>query len=1170
MDLSRWLPTLQEDPRYDELLSALASRVVPPSTGRSISLSLMRAARPPLLAGLARGLARSIVVLTARAERALALRDEIAAWDPRVEPLIFSEPTPVFYEPATWGPRTIRERITVLSALSAAFEDGAPVRRNVIIASARALITPTLPPRVFQSAMRSFHTGDTAPLEKLTRHWINLGYRPESLVVEPGQFSRRGGIVDVWPPSAPLPTRIEFFGDQIETLRLFDPSTQRTTAKAETLLITPARELLAEDLARSGGLSAADEVRADFPYEYWIPRTYPPSGLLDYLPQNGIVAVEEWNELRDAIAELEEHALLLRREAEESAGLAADSPRAHLTWDDIRESLESCTTLHLGAGEEESSPVPLGESFTPAPHFGGILKSFVEQAHLLRQEKKRVVVISRQADRLLEVWNEQRPGDGPTLVSPDAPVPPPAESDVLFVHGFLQEGFACRAFHLLTDNEIFGWIRPEPRRRPTTKALPPESAYADLKPGDFVVHIEFGIGLFIDLVRRMVDGLDREYLEVEFGDGGLVYVPIHQADRLTRYIGADDRPPTLSRLGSAEWTATRERAKRAALNVARDMLALYAQREAAHGRAFSPDTPWQRELETSFPYIETEDQLRAIVEVKQDMQRPRPMDRLICGDVGYGKTEVALRAAFKAAMDGVQVAVLVPTTVLAQQHYQTFSQRLAAFPVRVEMLSRFRTPAEQDRILALLAEGKVDILIGTHRLIQRDVAFPNLGLVVIDEEQRFGVAHKEHLKKLRTEVDVLTLTATPIPRTLYLSLSGVRDISTINTPPEERMPVVTRVGPYDEKQVRQAILREIERSGQVFYLHNRVETIRTVREKLAALVPEARIRIGHGQMPEHELEQTMDAFVRREVDVLLCTSIIESGLDIPNANTLIIDRADTFGLAQLYQLRGRVGRGPVRAFAYFFTDRRHRPTPEAYERLQALAEQTELGGGYAIAMRDLEIRGAGEILGTRQSGHIAAIGFYLYTRLLSQAVRRLRAERDGEPIEMESLPASVDLPLAAALPEDYVPDRDLRLRLYRRMAEIASEEALTSLRKELEDRFGELPKAAENLLFQLRVKILAQRAGVEAVAMEGGVLVIGVILGEEVRIPDVHPRARYSKGRLYIPAGGDPDIWRRELINTLETLGSRKPRFVQTREHHGNQMVAEDSLEKPKKRMRQA
>jgi transcription-repair coupling factor (superfamily II helicase) len=1140
MDLSRLLPLFQEDPRFPELLACLkpgATSARPDSN--SIALSLLRAARPPLLAMLARRLSAPIVLLTAHAERALLLRDEIAAWDPQVKPLIFSEPTPVFYEQSPWGPRTVRERITALAGLSASAAGARQGHPLIVIASARALITPTLPLKTFHSSMRTFRVRDSVSPEKLTRDWIDLGYRPESLTVEPGQFSRRGGIVDIWPPAEQNPTRIEFFGDQIETLRMFDPSTQRTTSQVESLVVTPARELIAGDLARAGKRPADDSLRADFPYEFWIPWAYKPAGLLDHLPEKGIVAVEEWNELGDAVADLEEHALLLRREAVESGVLAAEDPSAHLTWDDVRESLESRTTLHLGSGEEESTPVPMGESFSPAPHFGGLLKSFVEQVHLLRQEKHRVVVISRQADRLLEVWNEQRPGSGLIPVPVDSPVAPPAESDVMFVHGSLQEGFSFRGFHLLTDNEIFGWIRPEPRRRATSKALPPESAFADLKPGDFVVHIEFGIGLFTGLVRRMVDELEREYLQVEFGDGGQVYVPIHQADRLTRYIGGDDRPPTLSRLGSQEWTAVRERARRAALDVAREMLALYAKRETSQGRAFSPDTPWQRELESSFPYVETDDQLRAIGEVKQDMQRTRPMDRLICGDVGYGKTEVALRAAFKAVMDGVQVAVLVPTTVLAQQHYQTFSQRLAAFPVRVEMLSRFRTPAEQDRILEQLGAGRLDILIGTHRLLQRDVAFPNLGLVVIDEEQRFGVSHKEHLKKLRTEVDVLTLTATPIPRTLYLSLSGVRDISTINTPPEERMPIVTRVGPFNEKQVRQAILRELERGGQVFYLHNRVETIRPVKEKLAALVPEARIRIGHGQMPEHELEQTMDAFVRREVDVLLCTSIIESGLDIPNANTLIVDRADTFGLAQLYQLRGRVGRGPVRAYAYFFTDKRHRPTPEAYERLQALAEQTELGGGYAIAMRDLEIRGAGEILGTRQSGHIAAIGFHLYTRLLSQAVRRLRAEREGRLPELENLPPSVDLPLAAALPEDYVPDRDLRLRLYRRMAEIASEDELAALQKELEDRFGPLPSAAENLLYQLRVKVLAQRAGVDAVAMEGGVLIIGVILNGETRAADIHPRARYSKGRLYIPVQGGADIWRRELIELLEAVSSR-------------------------------
>jgi transcription-repair coupling factor (superfamily II helicase) len=1135
LDLSPLLSILLDTDAFRRLQKAVSSRLEKP-----VSLALLRAARPPILAALAREPAGPIVLLTAHAEHALAFRDEIRAWNPALEPLIFSEPAPLFYETSPWGPRTVRERITCLARLAEySLSGGRLPQPLIVIAPSRALITPTIPPREFLSATRFLSPGMTAPPEKLARDLVALGYRMESLVVEPGQAGRRGGILDVWPPAENVPTRIEFFGDAIDTLRPFEPATQRTHAKTDRLRITPARELLPRDLAGASHLPAIPDLPEGSLSEFHLPWVYSPAGLLDHLPSYGIIVLDDSNELRDSIADLEDHALRLREEAVASGILPADSPPAHLTWDDVRESLETRSVLYLDSGDEECERIPLGEEFSPPQRFGGQLKSFVEQVHHSRQEGARTVVVSRQADRLLEVWNEQRPDTGSIAPPVEALAAPPAESDLVFVHGTLQEGFVSRHLHLLTDIDIFGWSRPEPRRRPAPKALGPEAAYADLRPGDYVVHIEFGIGQFAGLVGRTVDGLEREFLQVEFGDGGQVYVPIHQVDRLTRYIGADERPPALSRLGSPEWTAARDKARRAAVEVARDLLNLYARRETAPGQAFSPDTVWQREMESSFAYTETEDQLRAIDEVKRDMERPRPMDRLICGDVGYGKTEVALRAAFKAVMDGVQVAVLVPTTVLAQQHYQTFSQRLAAYPVRVEMLSRFRTPAEQGQILARLAAGEVDILIGTHRLLQQDVKFSRLALLIIDEEQRFGVAHKEFLKKLRTEVDVLTLTATPIPRTLYLSLSGVRDISMINTPPEERMSIVTRVGQYNEKTVRQAILREIERGGQVFYLHNRVESIRVVAQKLTALVPEARIRVAHGQMPEHELEQTMDLFVRGEVDVLLCTSIIESGLDIPNSNTLIVDRADTFGLAQLYQLRGRVGRGPVRAYAYFFTDRRHRPTPEAYERLQTLAEQTELGAGYAIAMRDLEIRGAGEILGTRQSGHIAAIGFHLYTRLLSQAVRRLRAEREGRVPEAEGLPPTVDLPLPAALPEEYVPDRGLRLRLYRRMAEMHTEEDLGALRQEFEDRFGPIPHAVENLLYQLQVKILAWKAGVDSVVMASGVLVLSIPLPEDVHMAEVQPGARYSKGRVYLPAKMPPEEWKPMLVEALDWLGKK-------------------------------
>ena len=594
------------------------------------------------------------------------------------------------------------------------------------------------------------------------------------------------------------------------------------------------------------------------------------------------------------------------------------------------------------------------------------------------------------------------------------------------------------------------------------------------------------------------------------------------------------------------------------VEVAQDLLELYARRNIVKGHAFAADTPWQQELEVSFPYVETDDQLRVITEVKNDMEHQRPMDRLICGDVGYGKTEVALRAAFKAVMDNKQVAILVPTTVLAQQHYHTFQNRLAAYPVQVEMLSRFRTPQQQHEILQRLNDGNVDIIIGTHRLLQGDVQFKDMGLLIIDEEQRFGVAHKETLKKMRTEVDVLTLTATPIPRTLYMTLTGVRDISTINTPPEERLPVITHVGPYSPRLVRQAILRELERGGQVFFVHNRVQTIGAMRTHLEKLVPEARLAVAHGQMPENALSEKMEQFTAGEVDILLSTSIIELGLDIPNANTLIVDRADTFGLAQLYQLRGRVGRGAQRAYAYFFRHRRRPPTVDGRQRLETIAENTQLGSGFSIAMRDLEIRGAGDLLGMRQHGHIASVGFHLYTRLLADAVRRQRTQSNlggslppmeqpgafpGQPLNMDeasiSMPVSVDLPLPVSIPADYVPDRETRLRLYRRLADLRRLDEVDALSEEFADRFGPLPEAVQNLLYQLKVKILAEKAGLVSVSSENGQIVLrypALPEGAPGRtFPELGADLRTGKNAVWLTNAGQ-ESWRERLLAVLQIL----------------------------------
>ncbi|HIQ01004.1 MAG TPA: transcription-repair coupling factor [Anaerolineales bacterium] len=1078
-------------------------------------LGLLRAARPALLAALANDLGRPILVVVGSVERARTLHQSLCHWHPQPERVLrFPEPPALFYERTPWPRETATARMAVLRRLAAAEEGW------VAVASARALMQPTLPLQQFRLGVHTLRVGQFLDLEGAVRRWAGLGYEPVSVVEGPGQFSHRGGILDVFPPAEPLPVRVELFGDRIESIRYFDPATQRSRARLEQATVTPAREPLprhgprvleeltpwfqadhppeaAEELA-----AHRESLAAGVPFagmEFYLPYFYShPASLADYLPAEGLLAVDEPAELADAWAGFEEEAMGLRETAEREGELPPDYPIPYLTWDGWREDLADRPVLVLGHGEGELEG-GLAARFRPGPRYGGRLGDLLDDVEKALLSGERVVVVTRQAKRIAELWADRH-----ELVLPVEELREPSQADLTFVQGPLEEGWILRpgdrdpggtfpgdrSLRLLTDAEIFGWRMPEPRRPVRRRRPAPESLYADLTPGDVVVHVDYGIGIFRGLTTYTLGGEEREYLLVEYAGQDRLYVPVYQADRLSRYVGADDRPPALSRLGSAEWGRVKARARRAVEQVARELLELYAAREIAPGHAFGPDTPWQAELEAAFPYLETPDQARAIGEVKADMERPRPMDRLVCGDVGYGKTEVALRAAFKAVMDGKQVAILVPTTVLAQQHYTTFRHRLAPFPVTVEMLSRFRTRAEQARVLVGLLTGAVDIVIGTHRLLQKDVAFKDLGLVIIDEEQRFGVTHKERLKRMRTEVDVLTMTATPIPRTLYLSLTGVRDISVIETPPEERLPVSTYVGVYDPQVVRRAILREIGRSGQVFFVHNRVQTIEAARRRLERLVPEVTVGVAHGQMRERDLEGVMLRFVSGQVDVLLCTSIIESGLDIPNANTLIVEQAERFGLAQLYQLRGRVGRGSRRAYAYFFYSP-GRLTSEARQRLETVREANDLGAGYSIAMRDLELRGAGEILGTRQSGHIAAIGFDLYTRLLARVVEELRARREGRPPPPEPLSSiRLDLPLPVGLPPQYVPDTNLRLRLYRRLANLGDLAQVQGMEVELEDRFGPLPGPARNLMLQLRFKLLAREAGVKSILVENGQLVL--------------------------------------------------------------------------------
>ena len=692
---------------------------------------------------------------------------------------------------------------------------------------------------------------------------------------------------------------------------------------------------------------------------------------------------------------------------------------------------------------------------------------------------------------------------------------------------------------VLTDSELFGTVKEQRYTRRRKAEHGPEVVLADLVPGAHVVHIDHGVARFAGTTQIGDDEDEKEYLILEYAENDKLYVPTDHLDRVSAFVGAQDQPPSLTRLSTAEWARVKSRVKSATREMAQELLRVNAARALAEGHEHGGDTVWQQELEDSFPFVETPDQARAIVEVKSDMETSRPMDRLICGDVGYGKTEIALRAAFKSVNDGMQVGILVPTTVLAQQHYSTFSERLSPFPVRVEVLSRFRTPKEQQEVIDGLKDGSVDIVIGTHRLLQKDVHSKNLGLAVVDEEQRFGVSHKERLKQLRQQVDVLTLSATPIPRTLNMALAGIRDLSTMDSAPEARLPVKTFVSEYSEDVIKEAILREMERGGQIFYLHNRVRTIHQAAAEISKIVPQARIMVGHGQMAESELEDVMMNFANGEADILVCTTIIESGLDMPNVNTLILERADRFGLAQLYQLRGRVGRSEHRAYAYLMAPRGRRITEAAEHRLQAILEASELGAGFRIAMRDLEIRGAGNILGASQSGHIQEVGLDLYTQLLNEAVRELEGE-GGSTDETEipdDLPR-IELPMNARIPENYVDHLPTRLAVYQRLAKMTDADYIPEIRDELRDRFGPLPEEVENLLTLASLRALAADVGVESIVQGNDAIVLSLrtpVGGAKVPLQRaLGPSVQVGNTQMQMPLRRLGDEWLSRLTRVLE------------------------------------
>ncbi|MFA6431875.1 MAG: transcription-repair coupling factor [Candidatus Margulisiibacteriota bacterium] len=922
----------------------------------------------------------NIFVITSTSQGAEAIKREIEIFvdmEVNVFPALDVEPD----EDALPSKDLVGHRLMIL-------DEWAQNKPMVVVAPLKAALIKTIA-RSDRKNKLILLKGGKIDLEETFARLVKIGYKRREIVGEPGEFSLRGGVFDVFPPQLEYPVRVELLDDKIESLRYFDPYSQRSIQKIEKASLLP----IIEERETS---------------------------VLDHLPENTLVVVDEMI------------ALTMQYEKIGAKG--------YLDLSEISRQSQVELSNFL-TGDEDAI-------FSSAASFVGDLENIPKTA----------IVLSRHHARLKEEFPE-----------------------IKVMPGWLRGGFKVGEIDVLSDRELFGEENIARKKEKKVKEGVAEDLLADLKIGDYVVHENYGIGIYGGIERMELDGVEQEYLLIEYAENDKLYVPPHMAGLVEKYSGGGASHPKLSKLSSKEWLNTRSRVKQALKDLTKELLVLYAAREKFEGFAYPPDDIWQKEMEATFPYEETVDQLKAIAAVKKDMESGKPMDRLVCGDVGYGKTEVAIRAAAKAAAAGKQVAILAPTTILVEQHYNNFKERFKNLPYAVDMLSRFRSKKDQKDTVKLLEAGGVDIIIGTHRLLSKDIKFRDLGLLIIDEEQKFGVSSKEKIKQYKKNVDVLTLTATPIPRTLYFSLSGIREFSLIATPPIDRSPVRTYVVPYSEKTTREAILREIDRGGQVYFVHNFVESIKKTAASIARLVPEAKIAVGHGQMNEKELEKTMLDFMDKKYDVLVCTSIIESGLDITNVNTIIIDQADRFGLSQLYQIRGRVGRSTSRAYAYLFYHPERGIAGQAMERLKAIQEFTALGSGYKLAMRDLEIRGAGNLLGAQQSGHIYEVGFDLYVELLEEAVREAKGEVITPLRDVE-----VDLSIEASIPPSYVTDERQRIALYRRMNIITTREGINDIKKELLDRFGKIPKQVEVLLQLIDLKVEAVKAGIKSIREERG------------------------------------------------------------------------------------
>ncbi|NIZ93283.1 transcription-repair coupling factor [Kineococcus rubinsiae] len=1139
MSLTGLLDVLRTEP-------AVRAAVAAAREGGSNALDVVAplGVRPALLAAFAAE--RPLLVVTATGRECEDLATWLRCYLPAASVAEFPAWETLPHERLSPRSDTVAQRLSVLRRLAHPAQDDPEAGEvRVVVAPVRAVLQPLVKGLADLEPVR-LRPGDEVGLDATVAALAAAAYVRVDMVERRGEFAVRGGILDVFPPTRPHPLRVEFFGDEVDEVRSFSVADQRTMEKEpDGVWAPPCRELLLTPDVREraaaliGGHPEAADVLTKIAEGIAVEgmESLAPAlvdgmePLLDVLPAGTHVVLAEPEKVRARAHDLVATGAEFLDAAWMNAAVGGQAPvdlgassfwtlaevRAHaestgrpwwsvtsLTSDDDLRDLEDTRVLRVKARDVVS--------------YRGETEKALADLRDLTAAGWRIVLTTEghgPAKRLVEMLSGE---DVPARLTDDlveGPVPSVVQVTTATVeHGFVHEGLQLA---LVTEADLTGvggqstkdMRKMAPRRR--RNAVDPLS----LRPGDFVVHEQHGVGKFVEMVQRTIQGATREYLVLEYAaskrgqPGDRLFVPTDTLDQVTRYTGGE--APQLSKMGGSDWSKTKSRARKAVKEIAGELIRLYSARMATKGHQFGPDTPWQRELEDAFPYVETPDQLSSIDEVKADMEKPMPMDRLVCGDVGYGKTEIALRAAFKAVQDGKQVAVLVPTTLLVQQHYKTFAERFAAFPVTVRPLSRFISAADSKAAMAGLVDGSVDVVIGTHRLLSNEVQFKDLGLVVVDEEQRFGVEHKEALKKMRTNVDVLAMSATPIPRTLEMAVTGIREMSTLATPPEERHPVLTYVGGQEEKQIAAAIRRELLREGQVFYVHNRVQSIERTAARLKELVPEARIATAHGQMGEHRLEQVVLDFWEKRFDVLVCTTIVETGLDISNANTLIVERADAMGLSQLHQLRGRVGRGRERAYAYFLFPPEKPLTETAHDRLATIAQHTDLGSGMAVAMKDLEIRGAGNLLGGEQSGHIAGVGFDLYMRMVADAVADARSHVPGaenDDAEPETTEVKIELPVDAHLPHDYIPSERLRLEAYRRLAAVDGEEDLTELRAELVDRYGEPPQPVLNLLEVARFRVQARRGGLREISLQGKqVRVAPIDLPEsrELRLKRLYP-----------------------------------------------------------------